>query len=116
MAKKPYKIKFNRKHKRIKFSKSFKTKIFERDNYECQLCVPKKNLIHLPNERVIDHKIPLSRGGSNSIGNLWLVCKCCDMKKNNELYEDLSSEYIKKRLVYLERKIITDRKSNFKKK
>ena len=106
MAKKPYRIKLNRKYKRIKFSKAFKTKIFEICNYECQLCNPKKNLLYLPEERVIDHKIPLSRGGSNAIGNLWLVCKDCDKKKNNELYEDLSSEYIKNRLAHLETKMV----------
>lgn len=76
-------------HKRVKFSKEFRQKIFERDNYECQLCKPKKNLLFLPLNRRIDHKIPLSKGGSNDIENLWLVCDECDTKKKNKIYKRL---------------------------
>jgi 5-methylcytosine-specific restriction endonuclease McrA len=108
---KKFKIKLNRKHKRKKLSKSLKSYIFELCNYECQLCKPKKNLLYLPNERVIDHKIPLSKGGSNDIKNLWLVCKDCDKNKKNELYPELSSAYIKNRIGYLENKIIKKRKN-----
>jgi len=75
----------NLKHKRKKFSKEFRKKIFERDNYECQLC--KKNLLLLPLKRRIDHKIPLSKGGSNYITNLWLVCEDCDKAKKNKLFK-----------------------------
>jgi 5-methylcytosine-specific restriction endonuclease McrA len=113
---KKFKIKLNRKHKRKRLSKSFKENIFERDNYECQLCIPKKNLLYLPNERVIDHKIPLSKGGSNDVKNLWLVCKDCDKKKRNKLYPELSSQYIKNRIGYLENKIIKKRKTYGKNK
>lgn len=76
-------------HKRVRFSKEFRQKIFERDNYECQLCKPKKNLLFLPLNRRIDHKIPLSKGGSNNIENLWLVCDECDTKKKNKIYKRL---------------------------
>jgi len=79
---KPIKI-----HKRIKLSKEKRKKIFERDNYECQLCRPKKNLLHLPLKRRIDHKIPLSKGGSNEEENLWLVCDDCDKAKKNKLFK-----------------------------
>lgn len=78
-----------KKNKRIKFSKEFRLKIFERDNYECQLCSPKKNLINLPKERIIDHKIPLSKGGTNDESNLWLVCRECDRIKKNKIYKRL---------------------------
>ena len=74
-------------HKRITFSKSFRIKIFERDNYQCQLCRPKKNLLHLPLKRRIDHKIPLSKGGSNEKENLWLVCDDCDKAKKDKLFK-----------------------------
>lgn len=77
------------KHKRKKFTKEFRKKIFERDNYECQLCRPKKNLLHLPHKRRIDHKIPLSKGGTNDIENLWLVCDECDKRKKNKIYKRL---------------------------
>jgi 5-methylcytosine-specific restriction endonuclease McrA len=91
-----------RKVKRIKLSKAFRTKIFERDNYECQKC--SKNLIQLEDERVIDHKIPLSKGGGNSISNLWLLCLSCDRAKKDNLEDDLLSEYIKGKLSYLQNK------------
>jgi 5-methylcytosine-specific restriction endonuclease McrA len=93
----PYR-KFNRKT----FSKAFRKKIFERDNYECQFCF--KNLIDKEAERVIDHKIPLSKGGSNTIANLWLLCDDCDKRKKDDVYDYLANEYIKGRLRYLKNK------------
>jgi 5-methylcytosine-specific restriction protein A len=78
-----------KKHKRKKFTKEFRRKIFERDNYECQLCNPKKNLLHSPHKRRIDHKIPLSKGGTNDEENLWLVCDECDKRKKNKIYKKL---------------------------
>lgn len=91
-----------RKFKRKSFSKNFRTKIFERDNYECQICY--SNLINQPDNRVIDHKIPLSKGGSNAIGNLWLLCDSCDKRKRDSIDDELANEYIKHRLIYLQRK------------
>ena len=85
--------------KRKQFSKEFRKKIFERDNYECQLCYT--NLIDKKDLRVIDHKIPLSKGGSNSISNLWLLCDDCDKLKKNKLYPELMKQYIKGKLNYL---------------
>jgi 5-methylcytosine-specific restriction endonuclease McrA len=41
----------------------------------------------LPLKRRIDHKIPLSKGGSNHISNLWLVCEDCDKDKKNKLFK-----------------------------
>lgn len=90
-----------KKYYRKQFTKKFRESIFERDNYECQRC--EKNLIHLPEERIIDHKIPLSKGGSNSINNLWLLCNFCDKNKKDNIDDDLAQEYIKARLNYLER-------------
>ena len=90
-----------RKHRRISFSKKFRESIFERDNYECQRC--NKNLIKLPLERVVDHKIPLSKGGSNSKNNLWLLCDGCDKIKKDNIDDDLAEEYIKAKKNYIER-------------
>lgn len=91
-----------RRFGRKKFSKAFRERIFERDNYECQRCFT--NLIDKPNERVIDHKIPLSKGGSNTKANLWLLCDSCDKRKKDVVEEDLAEEYIKGRLNYLKSK------------
>lgn len=89
------------KVKRKKFSKEFRISIFERDNYECQICY--KNLINLE-ERRIDHKIPLSKGGGNSVKNLWLLCEDCDKRKKDTIDEELMQEYIKGKLQYLQNK------------
>jgi 5-methylcytosine-specific restriction endonuclease McrA len=95
------------KVKRKRFSKEFRISIFERDNYECQKCY--KNLINLEEERRIDHKIPLSKGGGNSVKNLWLLCEDCDKQKKDTIDEELMQEYIKGKLQYLQNKQIGGR-------
>lgn len=35
-------------------------------------------------DKTIDHKIPVSRGGTNAIGNLCMCCQSCNSKKNNK--------------------------------
>jgi len=41
---------------------------------------------------IIEHKIPISRGGDNSFENLTISCRSCNCKKNNLTFD----EYIKK--------------------
>ena len=36
-----------------------------------------------------DHKIPRSRGGTDSIENLWIICNKCNTLKNNATHEDI---------------------------
>jgi len=61
--------------------------IFERDNWRCQKCHKKvrsdKNPCHdrFPN---IDHIISLSNGGSHTRKNTQLLCRQCNMIKNNK--------------------------------
>ena len=49
--------------------------VIDRDGESCHSCKRRKNL-HL------HHTIPLSRGGSNKISNLELLCKRCHSKKH----------------------------------
>lgn len=35
-----------------------------------------------PNEKTLDHKIPLSRGGTNALSNLECVCRSCNTRKS----------------------------------
>lgn len=49
-------------------------KLVERDGEKCVICGSLKNL-------AIDHKIPRSKGGTNDIENLQLLCKPCNNEK-----------------------------------
>jgi len=47
-------------------------------NSECVFCKNK-------NDITLDHVIPLTRGGTHSVGNLQPLCKSCNSSKNNKL-------------------------------
>jgi 5-methylcytosine-specific restriction endonuclease McrA len=36
-----------------------------------------------------DHKIPRSKGGTDAINNLWIICNKCNTLKNNSTFEDI---------------------------
>jgi 5-methylcytosine-specific restriction endonuclease McrA len=52
--------------------------IFNRDGKICKKCKAVKNL-------TLDHIIPVSKGGKNSLENLQVLCKSCNSKKSNKL-------------------------------
>ena len=54
--------------------KTTRKAVFIRDNYSCVKCGVAENL-H------IDHEIALSRGGSNDIDNLQVLCRDCNLRK-----------------------------------
>ena len=55
--------------------------ILKRDSYRCQLCgrSAQDNVI-----LEIDHKIAVSRGGSDEESNLWTLCFTCNRGKHND--------------------------------
>ena len=64
-----------------KVSVSTRLKVFSRDNFKCRYCGDSPSI----NEKcqlVIDHILPLSRGGSNLIKNLQTLCRKCNSKKS----------------------------------
>lgn len=59
-------------------SEKYKAKdIFERDNWECVYC---KNEAFC-----LDHVVPLSRNGTDTIDNLVAACKSCNTSKGSKL-------------------------------
>lgn len=48
-----------------------------RDGFQCRLCNSVNNL-------TVDHFIPLARGGTNDLENLWTLCQPCHDKKTRE--------------------------------
>jgi hypothetical protein len=53
--------------------------ILERDGYKCQLCGKTGKETQLE----VDHKIPVSRGGKDSLDNLWTLCFDCNRGKSD---------------------------------
>jgi hypothetical protein len=50
--------------------------LIDRDGYECEQCGSQDDL-------TIDHIIPLSRGGSDDLDNLHLLCRACNSRKGD---------------------------------
>ena len=70
--------------KRIQFSPSVRHKVYEKSNV-CCICGKPIDEIGFS----IDHKIPLSRGGSNDLENLQPVCPECNRLKGNYTNEEM---------------------------
>ena len=59
-------------------------RVVKRDNSTCQYCGRK--LAHW--EVVLDHIIPLSRGGSHCESNLAVACVTCNLRKGSKLLSE----------------------------
>lgn len=64
---------------RQKLTKAKRYRVMRRDGFTCQLCgaTPKDDRVRLE----LDHKHPVSRGGSNDDSNLWTLCNPCNRGK-----------------------------------
>ena len=54
--------------------------VFKRDNYKCVECgaTNKDSILH------VDHKTPVSQGGSDELENLRTLCDKCNLSKSNK--------------------------------
>jgi 5-methylcytosine-specific restriction endonuclease McrA len=68
-----------KKGKSISFSKK---NILKRDNFTCQYCGEKPQIL------TIDHIIPKSRGGETTWNNVVVACKPCNLKKSNKTLDE----------------------------
>ena len=55
--------------------------LIERDGYECSFCGSQDGL-------TIDHIMPLSRGGSDQLNNLQILCQSCNSQKKDRMPDD----------------------------
>lgn len=72
---------------RIPITKSLRFSVLSRDNYTCQYCGKKAPDISLE----IDHKVPVSKGGDNTIDNLTTSCFDCNRGKRDRLCAEIGS-------------------------
>lgn len=56
-------------------------KVLQRDNFTCQYCGRKAPNVILE----VDHVIPKSKGGLNTMSNYVTACKDCNIGKSNSL-------------------------------
>ena len=70
-------------HKRS-LSKRVRFFVLKRDNFTCVYCGRSASEVTLE----IDHKIPVSRGGSNDVDNLVTACRSCNLGKSDILLEE----------------------------
>ena len=59
---------------RAPVSKNTRLFVLERDNHRCLACGTEENL-------TLDHIIPRSKGGTNDIDNLQVLCQYCNLSK-----------------------------------
>ena len=84
-------VKTKKSKKRQPISAKTRLKVLDRDNYACQICgatIADGATLH------IDHIIPLSKGGTSDENNLQVLCKHCNLAKNNSM----NLEHDKKKL------------------
>lgn len=66
------------KKKRKPVNQGLRLKIFKRDGYRCVICKSDVNL-------QVDHKTPVSKGGTNDERNLQTLCWNCNVGKSDKL-------------------------------
>lgn len=61
---------------------AIKTAVYKRDGRKCHYCADENGPFHL------DHVIPRSRGGLDTVENLVVACKSCNMDKGDRTLEE----------------------------
>jgi len=61
-----------------RISDAVKREVWRRDGGKCVRCSSRENL-------EFDHVIPVSKGGSNTVRNIELLCEACNRKKHDSI-------------------------------
>ena len=59
-------------------SSEVKQQVWQRDKGKCVLCGSKRHL-------EFDHELPVSKGGSNTVNNIRILCRDCNRKKSGKI-------------------------------
>ena len=73
--------------KRKNISSRVQLQVLKRDRFTCVYC----GATGAEAELQIDHRHPVSKGGSNHISNLQTTCRKCNCKKRNKIYYPLEA-------------------------
>ena len=68
------------KRKRTNIPRGLRHEVFKRDGYKCVECGASKEdgaTLH------VDHKIPVSKGGTDELDNLQTLCSDCNLNKSD---------------------------------
>lgn len=71
--------------KRKSFTQTERTNIYDRNHGRCAICGRYVSFTDF----TVDHIIPISKGGTNSMDNLQCACKTCNLIKQDILPDDL---------------------------
>ena len=69
-----------RQRRRTGVPRGLRKEVFKRDNYTCVECGARKSdgaTLH------VDHKIPVSKGGTDELDNLQTLCSDCNLNKSD---------------------------------
>ena len=71
----------NNKKTRSGLTLSLRFNVFRRDDYKCQICgATAKDGVRLE----VDHKVPVAKGGTDDMSNLWTLCFNCNRGKGKK--------------------------------
>lgn len=71
-------VRFYRWRNRLQIPKWIRREVYERDGHKCVKCGTTETL-------TLDHIIPWSRGGDDTVENLQTMCRPCNSRKGNRV-------------------------------
>ena len=77
---KTHRSKGKNKRRKTNIPRGLRHEVFKRDNYTCVECGARKSdgaTLH------VDHKIPVSKGGTDELSNLQTLCSDCNLNKSD---------------------------------
>lgn len=85
------KLKRRSNENEVRFTPHKRRTIIERDKWTCQCCGVKvhDDKVNNPTKAHIDHIVPISKGGNSETGNLRVLCRTCNLSKQNKMDDQL---------------------------